>query len=693
MKWFRSSCFIFIAMLASLQTLSENRKVLAVDFDFSKNWRIINGSNHPSAIYASEELSDFLSAITGKTVPIEKTRPSDSGPVFILSHKNSNQDAFIWTAQPDEIQLKGDNHRGLLYAVYDFLEALGCRWVAPNKRYERIPQGRSFSIDESSGYQSPSIPERVLIIGHSAFLDDAESWIIWAARNKMNTIFIHVVPSSVATGAASIPMWKRKRSQVLPLLEKCGMILEYGGHTLTGFLPRDMFETHPEAFRQVKGVRVNDFNFCPLDPTAKETIRKNADVYFKEHRYADIQHAWPDDILGGGWCSCELCKEYPSSEQALLAVNMVAEVLREIRPEVQVSFLSYHDTEKVPAGVDPQSNVSMLWAPRKRSYAASIDDSANRVNYPHYYQGFIDQAEYFKNKGASPSRVFEYYLDAILFKSVIPPLPNVMQKDLQYYKKSGAHAAQVLLTGSAPFINAHLNTWLFPRLCFDEHTDIEVLIAQFTEAAFRTNTPHWPAYYHALENAFALALDLSPEEALPENPGPGLFRIFEEPQTDVGDPFFAPTDVLKRRAASNSQIPYFVDQARKHLEAAKNDSDPEAWAAENRYFALVDAWLRFDIARVNLYTATRPGGSLKAGEAYLKDAYRALDDVYRWGEDNIVDKSYLRNFNLIHMYSWELRLDKINGDFYQSKWKWPMTKLTNLVQMGWLYYRLGNAYH
>jgi len=147
------------------------------------------------------------------------------------------------------VELKGDNPRGLLYAVYDFLEALGCRWVEPGKRGERLPSGTSLRLARARSAQSPSLRGRCLIIGHAAFLEEGEEWVAWAARNKLNTVFIHTTPEGVALGAAPEKQWLRKRGAVLPLLKERGMTVEYGGHFLGSMLPRKNFKKHPEAFR------------------------------------------------------------------------------------------------------------------------------------------------------------------------------------------------------------------------------------------------------------------------------------------------------------------------------------------------------------------------------------------------------------------------------------------------------------
>ena len=271
---------MLLVFLCVMMLYSSANAFALTTLDLSKNWVIVNNSDDPVAACAAKELARTLLKISGKNYEIVKTVPKQS-PAFILTYNMSDNDGYQWNAHPDHIIFTGNNQRGLLYAVYDFLESLGCRWVAPGAEYERITQGKIFMVADSSPRKTPSVSGRCLILGHSAFLDDAEKWIIWAARNKMNTIFIHVVPSAVATGAASIPLWERKKASALVLLKERGMIIEYGGHGLADFLPRKLFKQHPDAFRMSDGIRINDYNFLSVKPDSKRTDPKKCRSIFQ----------------------------------------------------------------------------------------------------------------------------------------------------------------------------------------------------------------------------------------------------------------------------------------------------------------------------------------------------------------------------------------------------------------------------
>lgn len=666
-----------------------------VQVDFSREWRILArfSSSDLVATLAAVELSLILKQVTGHDIPVV-TETSAGRPIIRLWHEEGEEDGFDWQAGHDSIDLHGHNARGLLYAVYDFLEVLGCRWITPSDgSATHIPSAVRFELPGGKISETPALPGRCLIVGHYAFMQQVEEWIIWAARNRLNTVFLHVTTQSPALGLAPECQWLRHKEAAVRLARQRGMTIEYGGHGLTELLPRKFFKQMPNAFRFYNGRRTPNHNFCPTNEAGLAVIRHNAEKHFRSHPEVDVFHLWPDDIAEGGWCACERCQGYTPSEQALLAVNTVAEVLEAINPKAQISFLAYHDTEQVPAKVAPRYNVCMLWAPRKRCYAHATDAAACSVNTPHYSATFREQIRHFHAVGAAPGRVFEYYLDAILFKSVLPPLLNVMRSDLRFYREAGAHTVQALMTGDYPWVSAQLNAWCFARLAWNPDQDLENLLAGFCQKVFGISDDHMPAYYRLLEQAFKLALELDPQQIRLVD---DIHDIWDNPPTDMGDPAFAPPEVLKHKSQQNTAILDLVSQATGHLEAARSTSNPENWQAEQVNFELIRPWLRFDYHRLRLYEATYrvKGGLSKKSEAYhwLKQAQNDLDAVLAWGQKYLREGGYRANFRLIHWVMWGISLNWIRGEHFTNKLGQWLIKIRCLAQANFLLLKVRFAY-
>ena len=648
-------------------------------------WQIhLQDPGNPTSLLAARELSVFLQQICAKPILITD-KPDHSKSTFELNCGKKELDGFEWRVERQRITLSGSNPRGLLYAVYDFLEALGCTWFAPGMTGMSIPKGTQFSIKGSIVKAKTSLPGRCLILGHHAFMQDSDDWIIWSARNRINTIFFHVIEEPLALGAAPGACYQRIKTHAIALARERGMTVEHGGHKLTSLLPRSLFRHMPTAFRMWDGKRTNDHNFCPSDPDGLAVIRKNGRTWFESHPEVDVFHLWADDISGGGWCGCERCQGLSPSDQLLVATNALAEELEQINPGAQLSFLAYHDTEQPPRNVIPHTNVSPLWAPRLRCYAHSINNWLCKVNSPHYHKTFNHQLKTFRKTGASPTRVFEYYLDAILFKSVLPPLIDIIQRDLKFYAKAGTHTVQALMTGDAPWHSPQLNTWLFARLAWDTKQDAELLIKRFSQAAFNADlTP----YYRRLEKAYRLALDLVPEQIKMVGEEASL-NLLQSPPVDMGDPFFASIKTLSRKAKAGTRIEQLVKAAQATLESAANGNP--LLAREREAFILHKAWLQFDCARVQLYRAVVEKNKSKI-EIYLNKAKSSYQSVLAWGDIHIRDVRHRRNFRMIHAAMWGLRLSRIELDTTRHGLSGLPLRGKTVLQMLTLYQQMRGCY-
>ena len=247
------------------------------------------------------------------------------------------------------------------------------------------------------------------------------------------------------------------RADAVALARSFGMTLELGGHGLPALLPRADFAAHPERFPVRGGQRDARYNLNVLDADAIATIKANASAWIAANPGFDVYHLWPDDLPEGGWCEDAAAAGHTASDQAMIAVNAIAEVLAAAEPGAQLAYLSYHDTE-APPRIAPAANVSLTFAPRLRCYAKAIDaDHPVNAKYPDLWRA---NAALFPGR----ARVFEYWLDAILFKIVAPPMVDVIRRDLAFYAANGADAVGALATGSMPFPAPNLNAYAIARL-------------------------------------------------------------------------------------------------------------------------------------------------------------------------------------------------------------------------------------
>jgi hypothetical protein len=398
---------------------------MEVELELSRGWRLTGDRSAPEAALAAAELEQALG-------------PSDGGAVeIVLSHGGGPVEGFRRRAAPKRLELHGDSPRGLLFGAYATLEELGTRWPWPGER--PAPAGGTRLEEELE--QAPALPGRCLVLGERALVEDAETWIVWAARNRLNCLFIHVSTRADPTGAAPEAVWRERRERAVALARERGMTIEHGGHLLPELLSR------------------RDVRALGEEAAPSKAARRVLEEHVRAHPEADVLHLWGADLPPGA-------RGREASEAALRTANAVSDVAEDARPGTQVAFLAYHDTEEVPRGVEPHHNVCLLFAPRERCYKHALTDPDCHRN-ARYRELFLAQVEHFRAARAPPPRVFEYWFDAILFASGVPDLTEQMADDVALYRDAGVHTVQILMTGHGRPPSPHPNPPAFARLAWD----------------------------------------------------------------------------------------------------------------------------------------------------------------------------------------------------------------------------------
>jgi len=592
-----------------------------VELILTPTWVIELASDDRTARLAAEELRAHLAALGGPLLPIVAAA---EGPRIALRHGPAGE-SFVRAADAAGLVLKGEGPRGLLYAVYELLEALGCRWPAPGE--QQIPRRARLQLPAAGVADRPALARRGLIIGHDHYLAEAEGWIVWAARNRLNTIFVHTTIHAPALGACRLSSWRARRRTLLPLIRQRGMALELGGHHLRDMLPRRLFGVAPALFRHDGQRRVPDHNLCVSSPQALAWVRRTAAAFFKAYPEAELYHLWPDDLRAGGWCHCPQCAARSPADQALIAMNALAEALPQGRGK-RLAYLAYHDTEAPPTHVPPHHALVPLFAPRLRSYAEGIDGPANASVLAHLARcGRVF---------AAPPAVFEYYLDGILFKSAPPPLPTTLAADLRAYAAAGVQAAHALLTGDRPFLHAPVNAYLFARLAWAPGGDPQALLADYAAARAPHAAPALALAYAELEAAWrpALARDPAADSAVGRVRGRDPVAA---PPADVLDTIAEPRRAaeLRLEAMASAEVAIARGRAAWDVVVAVEGRDGAALAGERAEWEHGAALLRYLRLRQQLYLLVERGAPTERLVEALAEAQGALDMLTGWSARHV----------------------------------------------------------
>jgi hypothetical protein len=583
--------------------------------------------------------------------------------------------AYSWRASEMRVEIEGQTGRALLAGVEDLLEALGARWVEPGSRGERLPRGPSVELPRaSSSSPEPGTPSATLILGHGCLAGDIEDWLLWAARNGYGSAFIHTTGDELAFGAIPAGVYEARRGAIAETARRLGLDLELGGHLLRSFLPGSLFGREPGLFRMKEGKRRPDGNFCVSEPRALDAVSAAFASFALGHPEVGVFHVWPEDLFDGGWCSCPACSGLTPAAQSLAAARALSSALAGVRPEARLSFLAYYDTEDMAgalgaatavggtAGVETAvetglpANLELVWAPRLRCWAHGLGDARCAINAASA-AAFSKTAAAWRERGGGRVTVFEYYEDAVLFKTAVPPLSGTMAGDAAVYAR-GADAIGVLVTGGRRALAPRPNQWLLPRLGRGD----EVPLEDWAAAAYGSAAAPMLAYWRALEAAWRIDLELEPGDSAVSTPRTRR-AIPREPPADWGDPWTASAERLGLRRGRCEELFDRLREAEAALAEARSaaaEARPEeprevrAVEGEALEYAIAGSLLEANCARLAVYHE-RACGQVRAAADLALVARAALGGLYR-ALKALPDRRSRREMRLLILYYYEIRL-------------------------------------
>jgi len=293
----------------------------------------------PMELKAAAELEQYFARLAGRT---SLTLPADA-PVAIEIGRAASNDLLLERASADEsgyfievtpsaVRLRGATPTGTLFAAYDLLERLGCRWFMPGEIGEVVPMIGMIQLPATSAVELPSFTSRNL-----QALPRGELSEQWALRNRLG-------------------------GEVYP-----------GAHSWAALVPPDRYlETNPEYFSLVNGERTPR-QLCTSNPAVITIV---AQGIIAAHE-ADPTRTWfgigPND--GGGFCECENCLaldagdwdpfsgEISITDRFLSFANAVAAQVHEVYPDIRFAFYVYHNYMRPPLRVMPDPSIIPAIAP------------------------------------------------------------------------------------------------------------------------------------------------------------------------------------------------------------------------------------------------------------------------------------------------------------------------------------------
>ena len=503
---------------------------------------VIPAESTLSEQWAAEEFNLHWQKMTGQTLAIvnEPAIPVGKHPIYLGRCEGLAQlglepnwetlgDEGIRIASQGQTLVLAGGQRGVLYAVYDFLQQeLGCRWFAedcvviPDEGTVDLPELNRTYLPPLE-YRDTDYPER----------RPPE----FGVRNFYN--------GNNCNGYD--PKW--------------GGNVSYHGfvHTFEYLVPPEKYGAeHPEYYSLIRGSRVLEHSqLCLTNPEVLQIVIEEVRAAMRRHPDRKIFSVSQND--NRNYCTCDNCTALAEAEGSqagplLHFVNAVAEAVKDEFPDKIIDTLAYQYTRQPPKHVVPAPNVAVRLCSIECCFVHPLED-----NCPENLAFRKDIEEW--NKLTKRLHIWDYVIN---YAHTEQPFPNlrVLKKNINFFIEHG-------VTGIYEEANyfsragelAPLRSYLMGQCLWRPDFDIEEGIREFCEAYYGAASQPIQRYLTILHDTVCNDLDnhvtiyappakyLNRPEMLEQ-----LEQCFDEAEAAVAD------DPLLLRRVKTARIPLTYTQ-------------------------------------------------------------------------------------------------------------------------------------
>lgn len=378
---------------------------------------VLNPEASPSEKYAAEELQKDFELCTGLKLPIVTGLPEDDAPMIVLgcgevskklgvdpSKDELGEQGFLLQTIGNNIVIAGSPEAGTLYGVHRFLEQyLGVRWYAPG-------------VTKTPKVSDPKISKMKKLV-HPAFLYRHTSYRL---PGKDDDFLAHIGDNS-GRGGIDDPYGTKYRF--------LGSAHSYFSYVS----PNEFFDTHPEYFSEIGGVRQREeTQLCLTNPDVLEIVTERMLKAMSEN--PDIRQFNFSQMDYYNYCECDNCraineKYVTTGGTQFWFANELAKRTSKVYPDKLISTLAYTYTEEPPKDLEMHPNVA-VWLCHMYPSCDSHPINTCPLNAD-YKRRAIEWS-----KICSHIYIWHYIVD---FAHYYVPFPNfrAISADLKFYRDIG----------------------------------------------------------------------------------------------------------------------------------------------------------------------------------------------------------------------------------------------------------------
>ena len=442
---------------------------------------ILPNNPHTAVKYAAEELKAYIQKILSICdVKIFESDEEVSSPKIFLEISSpllhdgvtyEKHDAAFHIYEKDgDVYILGCSESSVIYAAYAFLEHIGCRFFSPDT--EKIPALDKIEIESGFNIFECS-PFEYRDIYWSCAFDTA-----WSLKAKLN-------------GAC-----KNGRGMGRNIPESLGGGLNYAGpyfvHSFSMLVPpAEYFDTHPEYFSEIDGVRTSKHLYSQLCMTNKDVIdisAKKACGWLRENPDRKmVSISQNDSFILGSYCQCDECKKIIEREGApsgalIYFVNEVAEKIEKEFPDAIVDTLAYQYSVAPPKFIRPRKNVCI-----RLCTGGCNSHPIESCNLNAHIKDAFEKWSRICNK----LYVWDYTTN---FGQYLTPYPNltIIPQNIKFFRDHSVKGLfmQGQYDGGKNGEFGELRSYIISRLLWNPECDIESDAKEFISEFYGNAAPH-----------------------------------------------------------------------------------------------------------------------------------------------------------------------------------------------------------
>lgn len=468
----------------------------------------------PVQTTAANELADVLKEISGARLPIVSESAVTADPsqkllvigpsaassallVGAVDEDTLGYDAIVIRQVGNSIVFSGHPTRGMLYAVNTFLEdELGCRWWTATESF--IPKLEKVTADDFDVVYTPKLINR----------ESFYAGVIGADNFK------HAVHLKCNGNSNAIPE-------------------EYGGHqaylyfvhSFYPIVPPTEFETHPDWFPEIDGIRkvgllvwegdVPDSfkamcerlkpeqihsggtQLCLTNEELFQEMLKRVLAAIKANPQATIISISQNDWHG--YCECAKCKVIAEEEESQIGpyirfVNRMAEEIEKVYPGIYIDTLAYQFTRKPPKLTRARDNVIIRLCSIECSFIQTLADGLQNASFRDDMEGWARMADHIF--------VWDYVTNFSLY---LLPFPNyrVWTDNINYFTDHnvvGLFEQGDYHSPTGDFVQ--MRAWVMAKLLWNPSLDQRELMKEYIAGYYAPElVPVYMDYFNLLADS------------------------------------------------------------------------------------------------------------------------------------------------------------------------------------------------